>query len=313
MTDFPEFVHRLLEPIPQYVLGCIPAIAIVGASPTDKFSRKLIWVLRSLGCPFIGILYSLNVGGNEQSRCLFWLPVDYFVKGETNKRLEYRPIGLYTMKPRDNQDIDEYVNRCTAKISVIERLSPVISLYYIIIGGLAGISRTTGSNACEDWPFIPILLLWTIPALCRRIISGNLVVRDPKKEFKNIKIIMDDEPDDRSQKRITVPLTAFVSIVVPWLAVLLAYFTPPIGYFCRSKYVTTICAIWSFNSTIAFLCHLIGEKDLNKPQIFHTWFSFCGFIVAILLFVLGLFNKNPEWWTGMFGQSCNESSAGCSY
>ncbi|CAG8737465.1 29325_t:CDS:1 [Gigaspora margarita] len=226
MTDFPEFVHRLLEPIPQYVLGCIPAIAIVGASPTDKFSRKLIWVLRSLGCPFIGILYSVNVGGNEQSRCLFWLPVDNFVKGETNIKLRYRPIGLYTMKPSDNQDIDEYVDRCTAKISVLERLSPVISLYYIIIGGLAGISRTTGSNVCDDWPYIPILLSWTIPALCRRIISGNLVVRDPKKEFRNIKIKMDDDPDDRSQKRITVPLTAFVSIVFPWLSVLLAYFTP---------------------------------------------------------------------------------------
>ncbi|RIB19725.1 hypothetical protein C2G38_2082469 [Gigaspora rosea] len=226
MSDFPEFVHRLLEPIPQYVLGCLPAIAIVGASPTDKFTRKLIWVLRSLGCPFIGILYSVNVGGNEQSRCLFWLPVDYFVKDDTNKRLEYRPVGLYTMKPRANQGINEYVDRCTAKISVLERLSPVISMYYIIIGGLAGISRTTGSHVCEDWPYIPILLSWTIPALCRRIISGNMVVRDPKKEFEGETIIMDEDPEDRSQKRFTVPLTAFISIVFPWLAVFLAYFTP---------------------------------------------------------------------------------------
>ncbi|CAG8451765.1 5416_t:CDS:2 [Dentiscutata heterogama] len=284
MTDFPEFVHRLLEPIPQYVLGCLPAIAIVGASPTDKFTRKLQWVLRCLGCPFIGIFYAVNVGGNKESRCLFWLPVNYFINGETNRRLEYRPVGL---------------------------LSPVISLYYIIIGALAGISRTTGSHVCEDWPYIPLLLSWTIPALWRRISSGNLVVKDPKVEFDNIRITMVDDADDTSQKWFTVSLTAFISIALPWITVFLAYFTPPIGYFCRSKYVTTICAIWSFNSAIAFLCHWIGEKDLTMPKIFHVLFSIWGFIVAILLFVLGLFNKNPEWWVGLFGCSCDVSSAGC--
>ncbi|CAG8756394.1 16573_t:CDS:2 [Dentiscutata erythropus] len=267
MAYFPEFVHRLLEPIPQYVLGCLPAIAIVGASPTNKFTRKLTWVLRCLGCPFMGIFYAVNVGGNKESRCLFWLPVDYFIKDETNEGLEYRPVGLYTMKPKENQGINKYVDICTAKVSVLERLSP-------------------------DWPYIPLLLSWTIPALWRRISSGNLVVKDPKVEFFN-----DNEKNN--------------NYVLPWSTVLLAYFTPPIGYRCRSKYLTTICAIWSFNNAIAFLCHWIGEKYLTKPKIFHVWFSFWGFVVVILLLVLGLFSKNPEWMVGLFGCSCGLSSAGC--
>ncbi|KAF0554662.1 hypothetical protein F8M41_019005 [Gigaspora margarita] len=312
MSDFSQFIHKLSEPIPQYVLGCLPAIAIVGASPANKFTQKLIWILRCLGCPFIGIFYSVNVGGHKQSRCLFWLPANNF-KNNANGELSYRPVGLYTMKPSANQDIDleEYVDRCIAKISVLERLSSIIPMYYIVVGALEGISRAAGSAVCEDWPYIPLLLFWTIPALWRRVSSGNLVVKDPKKEFRDQKIIMDDDPDDRSHKCFTVFLTAFVSTIFPWITVLLAYYTPPIGYYCRSKYITIICSIWSFNNALAYLCHLKGEKDLTKPRIFHAWISFCGFIVAILLIVLGVFNKNPAWWVGLFGQSCDVSSAGC--
>ncbi|KAF0554671.1 hypothetical protein F8M41_019014 [Gigaspora margarita] len=97
------------------------------------------------------------------------------------------------MKPSANQEIDieEYLDRCIAKISVLERLSSIIPVYYIIVGVLEGISRAAGPIACEDWPYIPLLL------------SENLVVKDPKKEFKDQKI-MDDDPDYRSHKYITV-------------------------------------------------------------------------------------------------------------
>ncbi|CAG8772621.1 484_t:CDS:1, partial [Cetraspora pellucida] len=243
-------------------------IAIAGASPMNTFIEKLVWMLRCLGCPFIGVFYSVNIGGKEEPRCLFWLPVEYFDTKEGIKP-PYRPVGFYTMKPKANKDITERINRCTAKASVLEKFSSIISMYYIVVGVLAGISRTTGSQICEDWPYIPLLLSWTLPALCRRIFYGNLVVKDPKIEFKNITITMEETPDIRRHKRVTVTLIAFISIVLPWLTLFLAYFTPPIGYYCRSKYVTTICAIWSFNSILAYFWHLKGEKDLTNPSILH--------------------------------------------
>ncbi len=299
-SGFPKVIHDLLDPIPQYVVGCFPAIAIIGASPNNKFTEKLAWVLRCLGCPFTGLFYSLNIGGNKKSRCIYWLSLNYFIITGTTRQPKYRPVGVYTMilNQTENQNIREYVGRCTAKASVLERLSAFISAYYIVVGVMAGISRATGSTVCEGWPYIPLLLSWTIPAIWRRIFSGNLVVKDPNEEFRNIQINMDDDLNARIHKRFTVTLTAFVSIVYPWIVVLLAYFTPPIGYRCRSRYITVICSIWSFNSALAYLCHWIGERDLFGfgKGFFHTWFSFCGFIVAILLFILGLFAKNNHWW-----------------
>ncbi|CAG8662144.1 1465_t:CDS:1 [Dentiscutata erythropus] len=311
MSDFSQIIHNFSEPIPQYVLVCLPAIAIAGASPANMFTKKLMWILRCLGCPFIGIFYSVNVGSSPESRCLFWLPADKFTND--GKVLSYRPFGVYAMRLEDNPVVKEYVDRCTAKTSDLERLSSIIPMYYIIIGVLDGISRAAGSVACDDWPDIPLLLSWTIPALWRRISSGNLVVKDPKKEFEKFreKIIMNVEPGNRGYKPFNVFLTAFISILYPWITILLTYFTPPIGLFCRSKYITIICSIWSFNNTLAYLSHLRGKKDIIEPLIFHFWFSFCGFIVAILLLFLGLLNKNSEWWIGLLGQSCDISSAGC--
>ncbi|CAG8459405.1 31248_t:CDS:2 [Racocetra persica] len=326
MMDLSQFMHKLLEPVPQYVLGCFPAIAIVGAAPVEKFSEKFVWMIRCLGCPFIGIFYALIVGGSKESRCLFWLPADYFTKKKNNKKLKLRPFGIHTKILEDKKVIEEYVNMCTAKASVLERLSPLISMYYIVIGILSGISRATGSTACEDWPYIPLLLSWTLPALWRRVYSGNLVVRDPKVEFSEFgesrklefkesgeseedkiimvvdlndnvksgeseedKIIMVVDPNDnvKSHKLFTVSVTTFILIVLPWITLFIAYYTPPIG----------------------------GEKDLFGfcDGVIHTWFAFCGFVIAILLLVLGLFIKNPVWWTNLFGESCHISisNTGC--
>ncbi|RIA86036.1 hypothetical protein C1645_829890 [Glomus cerebriforme] len=317
-SSFLQLTHTLLEPIPQYVLGCLPAIAIIGASPMNKFTEKLAWILRCLGCPFIGLFYALNIGGKKESRCIYWLSSDYFAiigDEETtgNIKLKYRPFGFYTMLlNRDqNYDLKTYVDRCTAKISVLERLSSLVSAYYIVVGIMAGISMVTGSVVCVSWPYIPLLLSWTIPALCRRGFSGNLVVKDPNIEFNNVQIIMDVNQSVRIHKRFTVTVTAFISIVYPWITVLLAYFTPPIGYFCRSKFITIFCVIWSFNSVLAYLCHWKGERNLFGKWYIHAWFSLCGLIVAILLFGLGLFTKNNQWWVDAFGNSCSISSIGC--
>jgi hypothetical protein len=51
-----DLIRRLLNPIPQYALGCLPTIVIVGATPREKFAEKLAWVFRCLGCPFTGFL-----------------------------------------------------------------------------------------------------------------------------------------------------------------------------------------------------------------------------------------------------------------
>src|SRR6266498_764569 len=314
-SGFPQFIHKLLDPIPQYVVGCFPAIAIIGASPNNKFTEKLAWVLRCLGCPFTGLFYSLNIGGNKESRCIYWLSSNYFIITGTTRQPIYRPVGVHnmTLNRTQNQNITTYVDRCIAKASVLERLSAFLSAYYIVVGVMAGISRATGSTVCEGWPYIPLLLSWTIPAIWRRIFSGNLVVKDPNEEFRDIQINIRDDLDDKIHKRFTVTVTAFVSIVYPWITVLLAYFTPPIGYFCRSRYITVICSIWSFNSALAYLCHCIGERDSLGfgKGFFHAWLSFSGFIVAILLFILGLFAKYNQWWEDVFGDLCSVKSTGC--
>ncbi|CAG8613868.1 2332_t:CDS:2, partial [Dentiscutata heterogama] len=219
------------KPIPQYVIGCLPALAIVGASPINKFSYKLVWIFRCLGCPFMGVFSSINVGGDKISRCLFWLSSDYFEIRGSSTPPKYRPIGFHAMEVSMYQTMDtinKSIDLCIAKASVLERFSSLVSVYYIIVGIIAGISRALGAVSCQDWPYIPILLSWTIPALFRRAFSGNLVVKDPKKIFRRIKIVL--EPNNSSEngdQHFIIMLTAFASIILPWTALLLAYFTPP--------------------------------------------------------------------------------------
>src|ERR1041384_2068817 len=123
-SGFSQLIHKLLEPIPQYVLGCLPAIAIIGESPMPKFAEKLAWVFRCLGCPFIPLFYTINVGSKKESRCIFWLSSDHF----TSERwpLRRRPFGFHYMKLEPtlntNQDKMIYIERCTATASVLERL-----------------------------------------------------------------------------------------------------------------------------------------------------------------------------------------------
>ncbi|RIA92265.1 hypothetical protein C1645_820956 [Glomus cerebriforme] len=74
---------------------------------------------------------------------------------------------------------------------------------------MAGISMVTGLIACT---YIPLLIFWTIPILCWRIFSEDVVVNDPNEEFRDsteknrrIQIIMDDiSSDDKNQKWATL-------------------------------------------------------------------------------------------------------------
>ncbi|CAB4488485.1 hypothetical protein RhiirA5_411119 [Rhizophagus irregularis] len=321
IKDSLYLIRKLLNPIPQYILGCLPAVAIVGDTPKEKLTEKLAWVLRCLGCPFTGLFYSCNVGSNKTDQCLFWLPSDYF-KCENDGQLypiKVRPVGIHgkILEPNEKQRISAEIKRCTARASVLERLSSLVSAYYIFVGIIAGISRVTNqTNVCEDWPYIPLLLSWTIPSIYKRIIWGHLIVKNPKIEMEDLQPITLKEINDdeiRNHKRFTVTFTAFASILFPWITVLLAYFTPPIGYRCRSKYVSVLCAIWSLNSALAYLCHLKGERGVSNFcfGIFHIWFSICGFVVAMLIFFLGILTNNSEWWTTIFGPSCDILDTTC--
>ncbi|GBB88025.1 hypothetical protein RclHR1_14540004 [Rhizophagus clarus] len=313
-------IRKLLNPIPQYILGCLPAITIVGATPREKFAEKISWVFRCLGCPFTGLFYSCNVGSSKVDQCIYWLPAEYFKYREPNEvnplnEVRYRPVGVHSkvLEQSERQRIYTEIRRCMARASVLERLSSLVSAYYILVGIIAGISRVTTPAVCEDWPYIPLLFAWTIPAIYKRVIWGHLIVKNPIEEMENIRPIVLTEIDEESKnhKRFSVTFTAFASIVSPWITVLLAYYTPPVGYFCRSKYITVLCAIWSFNSTLAYICHLIGEKGIYNfcYGIFHVWFSVCGVVVAMLIFFLGLLANNTEWWLSLFGPSCDISSA----
>ncbi|CAG8596776.1 4746_t:CDS:2 [Funneliformis mosseae] len=221
---------RLLDFLPEYVVSSLSAIAIMGDSPYG-LDEKIMWFFRCFGCPFDGLFHSLNVGGKKES-CCFWLSRSYFLEEGTD-----------------------------AKLPVLERVSLLITSYYIIVGVIEGFSMMKGTIVCKDWAYLPLLFSWTLLSIWKRGIYGIQVVKDPKDFFKNIEIV-ENNLKDKLLLRAKVTITALFSIVYPWVTVLIVYLTPPVGYYCRSKYVTIICSIWSFNSVLAICCHIIGESDL---------------------------------------------------
>ncbi|CAI2189453.1 5727_t:CDS:2, partial [Funneliformis geosporum] len=221
-----KFIRKLQDPVPQYVLGCLPAIATIGAAPWDDFTDKLLWLTRCLGCPFTGLFYTCCIKHDVTSLCIYWLPSDRF--RHNGDEIQYRPFGIYAM---DAGQV-EFLNECVAKSSVLERMASLASLYYIIVGIVSGIVRATGPTVCdEDWPSIPLALCWTLPAIFRRTIRKNLVVKDPNKVL-TIEIVISlsnfKEEHIKSNLLARVAFTALMSIVVPWSSVFLAYFTPPL-------------------------------------------------------------------------------------
>ncbi|CAG8672145.1 2481_t:CDS:1 [Funneliformis mosseae] len=316
---------EFLQFLPKYVVGSLSAIAIMGDSPYD-FYEKTMWFFRCFGCPFDGLLHSL-IGGEKVSCCLYWLSSNYFkLKNNEDSNdngthyLKYRPFGFYAMKlnkddKEQNERINKYVKRCTANLPVLERISLFITSYYIIFGVIEGVSMMYGKIFCEEWAYLPLLFSWTIPVIWKRGKYGVQVVIDPKLVFKNIQIIVDENPTNKFpfKKRVTVTITALLSIVYPWVTVIIVYFTPPVGYYCRSKYVTLICVIWSFNSALAYFWHIKGESDLimSGNGWLHVWFCTSGFIVAILVLFLGIFTGYNTLWVDYFGDACDLSSIGC--
>ncbi|CAG8500334.1 7087_t:CDS:1 [Ambispora gerdemannii] len=328
-----KVILKLQDPVPQYVLGCLPAIATIGAAPKKSFISKLFWVFRCLGCPFIGLFYTCNVKIDETT--LYWLNKSCFkkvyegnVEGQivAEEEIPHRPFGHHAMMvihknsthsnpivlerlnecAASNDTVLKRLDECVADASVLERLSSSFSAYYIFVGILAGITRVIGPRTCEDWPYIPLTLSWTLPAIYRRTVRGKLVVKDPER-LKNTVIYVESFAKGNEEHHTRVVLTALASIIVPWISILLAYFTPPIGYFCRSKYLTVICSVWSFNNILAYIHHWLEDKYELLDTIIRVWFNLCGVFVVVAFFLLALLANENKWWVDLFGPSCDVS------
>ncbi|CAI2179908.1 5043_t:CDS:2 [Funneliformis geosporum] len=201
-----NLIRNLQEPIPQYVLGCIPAIATIGVAPWDDFMDKTIWLIRCLGCPFTGLFYTCCVKSDVTSLCAYWLPSKCFISIDNHTKIVCRPFGVHA-KFIEHKKI---MKKCVAKASVLERLSSLVSLYYIMIGIVSGIYRVAGPTICdEDWPSIPLALSWTIPAIYRRTIRNNLVAFDPEKKLRNKLITIIKVNDDNVMSFLATYISEF--------------------------------------------------------------------------------------------------------
>ncbi|CAG8730222.1 16813_t:CDS:2, partial [Dentiscutata erythropus] len=282
-------------PLPQYVLGCLPALAVIGEIPTRGLWPKIQWIFRCLGL----------------------LDKEYFARGTHS--IPFRPVGVHSMKFEPTESQSKAFSEAVAETSVLERLSSLISAYYILVGWAMAILKIVVTQKCNDWPYIPISLTWTLPVIYKRAVYGRLVFKDVTVELNKLGQNDKDEmiiqvsplePHDLTKKRVLVAIAAFISIVVPWGAVLTAYFTPPLGFFCRSRFISCYCTIWTFNGIISLILHLRGEVSLRGNRFVHAWFCICGGIVAMFFGCFCLLSDDRNWWVQLFGEGC-DTSAGC--
>ncbi|CAG8492945.1 1762_t:CDS:1 [Cetraspora pellucida] len=228
------FLNKLQHPIPQYVLGCIPVIAIIGANPITGLWTKLQWIFRCLGCPFCGLIYVCAVSNDKTDLCTYWLDKDKFVGVSDGSQgnfisegvdpVPFRPVGQYAKKFYPNNQQLRCFDEATSEPSALERLSSLASAYYIFVGWAMSIFKIITLQKCNDWPYIPISLSWTIPVIYKRAMHGRLVFKDVQVELDKLNLnenerlipVKDLNPRELRQRRIFVAITAFISIVVPW-------------------------------------------------------------------------------------------------
>jgi len=302
-----KLILKLQEPVPQYVLGCLPTIATIGTAPDDGLIRKILWMLRCLGCPFTGLFYFCNIGSDEIAMSAYWLTSRSFM-AEKGGIIRYRPFGHHAMEFLPTLDQEELMKECIAEASILDRLSSLASAYYILVGIFAGIARAIGPCIRGDWSYIPLALAWTLPAIYVRVFGGKVVFKDPRKRLKDDGIVVRALEEDKfNAKNAHTVLTITFSIVVPWISVFFAYFTQPIGFGCRSKYLTVLCSIWTFNSIVAYISHIKGEKIVSGNKYIYCLFCTSGAIIAVLFTVLAFLSNSPSWWIKLFGISCDTS------
>ncbi|KAF0488407.1 hypothetical protein F8M41_022288 [Gigaspora margarita] len=217
-----------------------------------------------------------------------------------------RPFGYHVMKIKPNKSQKRILEDWIAKASLLDRLLLCFSAYYIIISVIAGIAKAirpcTQDNALEDWPYIPILFIWTLPVIYVRMFKGKVVSKVLPERLKNrITIVKYNSAITKKKQNWVFAIFCF-SLFLPWLSVIIAYLTPPIGVSCKSKFLTVICSIWSFNNIIAYVSHMKGEKDVHGPSPVGIMFIGFGVIVGLgLIFFDSL-------WESVFGPYCNQLS-----
>src|SRR4051794_25602049 len=174
-----KLLDKLQNLIPQYVLGTLPAIATIAATPENGLCAKLIWLARCLSCPFTGLFYFCNIECDPVAMSTYWLPSSYFVQDD-GRAIYYRPVGHHAKDIQPNPEVRRILESWSAEASVLDRLSSVVSVYYILLGAIAGLYRAkTGpcmyNNSYEEWPYVSLALVWTLPAICVRIKKGRIV------------------------------------------------------------------------------------------------------------------------------------------
>ncbi|KAJ3035788.1 hypothetical protein HDV00_003414 [Rhizophlyctis rosea] len=98
-----SILNSLQSPVPQFVMGTIPAILVAAACPYESLGQKILWLLYVLGAPLAAIQYYLMLGKNRRNLVMHWLPREYFVSDvETEnvttaagKHMAYRPLGVH--------------------------------------------------------------------------------------------------------------------------------------------------------------------------------------------------------------------------
>jgi hypothetical protein len=318
ITTVKDLLHGLQELVPQYILGCFPVLAILASTPQDGLMSKILCLLRCIACPFTGLLYFVNIGSGSEDITVFWLNADDFVikkdlKREDNKddvenkdeweTLNFRPFGHHAMKTLLTAEQKQQLDECVAEASILERLSSLASAYYIFVGIFSGIYRAVGPCSIGDWPYIPLALAWTLPVVYRRVTGGKMVFINPKRKLLDKIIVEPLDQNEASSSSAHVTITAIASIIVPWIVVILAYYTPPLNYGCRSKFLSVLCVVWTVNNFIAYILHVKGEKYVTGNRYIHSAFALCGVLVVGFFIVLVVLGGKPEWWVIM-GESC---------
>ncbi|CAB4380530.1 unnamed protein product [Rhizophagus irregularis] len=200
--------------------------------------------------------------------------------------------AVATIVDEQDDDVIKLLEECIAEASVLDRLSSLASAYYIFLGIITGLIKAMRiGQPCpkEDWPYLPLALAWTLPAIYKRVYGGRMVVNDPRDRLKDMHLVVSDlkhrESHKRSARVAQVMIILLFSIIIHWISVLLAYFTFPVGYGCRSKYLTVLSSIWSFNNLIAYISHIIGERSVE-----------------------GLLSHTQSWWKDLFGNICDDAA-----
>ncbi|CAG8643818.1 5025_t:CDS:2, partial [Paraglomus occultum] len=196
--------------IPEYILGSLPVILTMAIAPFSG-GRKLLHIILVLSSPFLGLLYHyflfLSMVEKENfDSVLYWLKTKRFPGKRRLFGRDHQEIDIDDLKK--NVDLLRILKGCMGN-TLHDRYTSVVSILYIGFGVYAGISRvrTKGSCPSEDWPNIPLLLLWTVPAILVRACTDKVVIKDPEKELYNkVKEELEDEEMEKLYREVQAEL-----------------------------------------------------------------------------------------------------------